>query len=92
VTIIHANAMKPFKKLTFYCSTGYFSILKKAALINLAILSYVHIIHICQLPNMILFTVALNKFIKLMHCPQNRLEPLFCRTSLFNLANMYKLL
>jgi len=45
--------------------------------------------HICQLANMILFTVTLTKFIKPTHCPQNRLEPLFCSTFLFILTNRY---
>jgi len=33
---------------------------------------------------MILFTVALTKFIKLMHCPQNTLGALFYSTSPFS--------
>jgi len=38
---------------------------------------------------MILFTVTLTKFDELTHCPQNRLELLFCSTSPFNLAKTY---
>jgi len=40
---------------------------------------------------MIIFTVALTKFVKLTHCPQDKLEPLFCSTFPFNLANAYNL-